>query len=317
MLRFVPSLARAGAAIGGGDPSRPTGNHPVSARTWRQVVSGFRGRFGVLPGFAPSLAITLFGLVCMVFLPFAALSLKAAGLGWHGFWETVLSPRALAALRLSFGGALVAAGINTVFGLVVAWMLVREPLTIRWLASLIDALVDLPLALPTAVAGIALTAIYAPEGPLGRFAVRLGWPVAFAPPGVVIAMVFVGLPLAVRSVQPVLEDLDLQAEEAAATLGASRWQTFWRVIVPALLPSLATGFSLAFARAVGEYGSVVFISGNMPLKTEIVPLLIVTKLEQYEEPAATALGLVMLLGSFAVLAVVNALQAWQRRRGER
>jgi len=270
-----------------------------------------------LPGFAPSLAITVFGLTCLVFIPFAALALKAAGLGWHGFWETVLSARSLAALRLSFGGALLAAAVNAVFGLVVAWMLVRDPLPVKGLASVIDALVDLPLALPTAVAGIALTAIYAPEGPLGRLFARLGWQVAFARPGVIVAMIFVGLPLAVRSVQPVLEDLDEQSEEAAATLGATRWQTFTRVIVPALLPSLATGFSLAFARAVGEYGSVVFISGNMPLRTEIVPLLIVTKLEQYDEPAATALGLVMLLGSFAVLAVINGLQAWRRRRGER
>jgi sulfate transport system permease protein len=272
-----------------------------------------RWRPGVLPGFGPTLAITVTYLSLLVLIPLAALVLKAAGLGWGTFWTTVSSPRALAAYKLSFGGALVAAAVNTVAGLLLAWVLVRY----RFFGKgLVDALIDLPLALPTAVAGIALTAIYAPNGILGRHLEPHGIKVAFAPLGVVVAMVFVGLPFAVRTVQPVLMDLDPQAEEAAAVLGASRFFTFRRIILRAIVPALLTGFALAFARAVGEYGSIVFISGNMPLQTEIVPLLIVTKLEQYQYSEATALALVMLVGSFLTLLIVNMLQARMRKGGK-
>jgi sulfate/thiosulfate transport system permease protein len=269
-----------------------------------------RWRAGVLPGFAPTLAITVTYLSLLVLIPLAALLIKTAGLTWGQFWVTISSPRALAAYRLSFGGALVAAAINSGAGLLLAWILVRYRFPGK---GLVDGLIDLPLALPTAVAGIALTAIYAPNGVIGRWLEPLGFKVAFAAPGVIVAMIFVGLPFAVRTVQPVLMDLDPQAEEAAAVLGASRLFTFRRVILRALLPAMLTGFALAFARAVGEYGSIVFISGNMPLRTEIVPLLIVTKLEQYQYSEATALAVVMLVGSFATLLVVNALHARVRR----
>lgn len=264
----------------------------------------------MLPGFLPTLGITLTALAAVVLVPLGAMILKTAGLGWADFWATVSSARALAAYKLSFGGALVAGGVNTFAGLLLAWILVRYDFLGK---SIVDALIDLPLALPTAVAGISLTAIYAPNGVLGRFFEAQGIKVAFSSLGVVIAMVFVGLPFAVRTVQPVLMELDPQAEEAAAVLGASRWFTFRRIILRALVPPLLTGFALAFARAVGEYGSIVFISGNMPMETEIVPLLIVTKLEQYQEREATALAVVMLVGSFATLFLVNALQAWTRR----
>jgi sulfate transport system permease protein len=273
-----------------------------------------RWRPGVLPGFVPTLAITVSYLSLLVLIPLAALVVRTAGLGWSEFWATITSPRALAAYRLSFGGALVAAAINTVAGLLLAWILVRYPFPGK---GLVDGLIDLPLALPTAVAGIALTAIYAPNGVLGRFLEPHGIKIAFARAGVIVAMIFVGLPFAVRTVQPVLMDLDPQAEEAAAVLGASRLFAFRRIILRALVPAMLTGFALAFARAVGEYGSVVFISGNMPLETEIVPLLIVTKLEQYQYSQATALAVVMLVGSFATLLVVNALHARARRRGGR
>jgi sulfate transport system permease protein len=272
-----------------------------------------RWRPGVLPGFGPTLAITVTYLSLLVLIPLAALVIKAAGLGWGEFWTTVTSRRALAAYRLSFGGALVAAAINAAAGLLLAWVLVRY----RFFGKgLVDALIDLPLALPTAVAGIALTAIYAPNGILGRHLEPHGIKVAFARLGVIVAMVFVGLPFAVRTVQPVLMDLDPQAEEAAAVLGASRFFTFRRIILRAIVPALLTGFALAFARAVGEYGSIVFISGNMPLETEIVPLLIVTKLEQYQYSEATALAVVMLVGSFLTLLLVNALQARMRKGGK-
>jgi sulfate transport system permease protein len=273
-----------------------------------------RWRPGVLPGFAPTLAITVTYLSLLVLIPLGALVLRTAGLTWAQFWATITSPRALAAYRLSFGGALVAAGINAVAGLLLAWILVRYRFFGK---ALVDGLIDLPLALPTAVAGIALTAIYAPNGVLGRWLEPHGLQVAFAAPGVIVAMVFVGLPFAVRTVQPVLMDLDPQAEEAAAVLGASRLYTFRIILLRALLPAMLTGFALAFARAVGEYGSIVFISGNMPLKTEIVPLLIVTKLEQYQYSEATALAVVMLVGSFATLLLVNVLHARARRRGGR
>jgi sulfate transport system permease protein len=268
----------------------------------------------VLPGFAPTLAITVTYLSLLVLIPLAALVIKTAGLTWAQFWTTITSPRALAAYRLSFGGALVAATINAVAGLLLAWILVRYPFPGK---GLVDGLIDLPLALPTAVAGIALTAIYAPNGVIGRWLEPHDIKVAFAAPGVVVAMIFVGLPFAVRTVQPVLMDLDPQSEEAAAVLGASRLFTFRRIILRALLPAMLTGFALAFARAVGEYGSIVFISGNMPLQTEIVPLLIVTKLEQYQYSEATALAVVMLVGSFATLLVVNALHTRAGRRGGR
>ncbi len=274
----------------------------VPRRGWRP---------GVLPGFRPTLSFTLTYLSLIVLLPLAALVLKTSELSWLDFWKTVTSERALASYRMSFGGALVAAVVNAFFGFLVAWMLVRYRFVGR---SLVDAIVDLPIALPTAVAGIALTAIYSENGWMGRWLQPHGIQVAFAPTGVMVAMVFVGLPFVVRTVQPVLLDLDVQMEEAAAVHGANRWITFHKVILPCVLPSLMTGFALAFARAVGEYGSIVFISGNMPLKTEIVPLLIVTKLEQYDYPGATALAVVMLSGSFLLLFIVNALQAWSRKR---
>ncbi len=275
-----------------------------------RVRRGFRP--GVLPGFWPTFGITVTYLSVIVLIPLGAMVLKAAGMGAAELWATISSPRALAAYKLSFGGALLAGGVNTVAGLLLAWILVRYEF---WGKSAVDALIDLPLALPTAVAGISLTAIYAPNGILGELLEARGIKVAFSAVGVTIAMVFVGLPFAVRTVQPVLMELDPAAEEAAAVLGASRWFTFRRIILRALVPALLTGFALAFARAVGEYGSIVFISGNMPLETEIVPLLIVTKLEQYQYSEATALAMVMLIGSFVTLLAVNALSAWTRRRG--
>jgi sulfate transport system permease protein len=276
---------------------------PIARRRWRP---------GVLPGFGPTLAITVTYLSLLVLIPMAALVIKAAGLTWAEFWATISSPRALAAYKLSFGGALAAAAVNSVAGLLLAWILVRYQFLGK---SIVDALIDLPLALPTAVAGIALTAIYAPNGILGKHLEPHGVKVAFSSLGVIVAMVFVGLPFAVRTVQPVLMDLDPQAEEAAAVLGATRLYTFRRIILRAIVPAMLTGFALSFARAVGEYGSIVFISGNMPLQTEIVPLLIVTKLEQYQYSEATALAVVMLVGSFATLLIVNALQARMRKGG--
>jgi sulfate/thiosulfate transport system permease protein len=283
-----------------------------SRRARRFLASGWR--VGVLPGFAPTLGFTLAAVTAMVLIPLGFMVMKTAGLTWVEFVATVTSPRAFAAYKISFGGALLAGGINTAAGLLLAWILVRYNFFGK---SVVDALIDLPLALPTAVAGIALTAIYAPNGILGGFLEGLGIKIAFTRLGVLVAMVFVGLPFAVRTVQPVLMEIDPAAEEAAAVLGASRWFAFRKVILRALVPSLLTGFGLAFARAVGEYGSVVFISGNLPLETEIVPLLIVTKLEQYQYKEATALAVVMLVGSFATLLVVNALQARARKKGHR
>jgi sulfate/thiosulfate transport system permease protein len=265
---------------------------------------------GSLPGFGLSLGVTLASLSLIVLVPLAGLAWKSASLSGADFIKAVLSPRALAAYRLSFGAAFVAAAVNVVFGLVIAWVLARYRFPGR---ALVDAMVDLPFALPTAIAGIALTTLYAETGWLGRFLEPHGFKVAFAPAGIVVAMIFVGLPFVVRTVQPVLLDLDAHMEEAAATLGASRLHTLRTVILPAVLPAASTGFALAFARAVGEYGSVVFISGNMPLKTEIVPLLIVTKLEQFDYAGATAIALVMLLASFALLFVINALQSRVKR----
>ncbi len=273
---------------------------------------GFRPRraLGSLPGFGLSLGITVTYLSLIVLIPLSGLVWKTASLGIHELAHAVLSPRALAAYRLSFGAALIAGVVNMVFGLVLAWVLTRYDFPGR---QIVDAAIDLPFALPTAVAGIALTTLYVESGWLGRFLEPHGIQVAFAPAGVAVAMVFVGLPFVVRTVQPVLVDLDLHMEEAAATLGASRLYTFRKVIIPAALPAAVTGFALAFARAVGEYGSVVFISGNMPGRTEIAPLLIVTKLEQFDYAGATAVALVMLVLSFVLLFVINLLQSMVRR----
>jgi sulfate transport system permease protein len=267
-------------------------------------------RRGVLPGFGPGLGITLFYAGLLVLLPLSALVLKASALGPADVFRLVSDERTLASFKLTFGASAVAGVVNALFGLLLAWVLVRYQFPGK---SLVDALVDLPFALPTAVAGISLTSLYSENGPLGSLLAEVGLKVSFTSLGVTIALIFVGIPFVVRTVQPVLEDLDRDVEEAAAVLGASRGQTFLRVILPALTPALLTGFALAFARALGEYGSVVFISGNMPFRTEIVPLLIVTRLEQYDYAGATALASVMLLASFAILLVVNLLQRWSRR----
>ena len=266
---------------------------------------------GVLPGFGLSMGYTLMYLSLIVLVPLSALLFKSATLTLDQFYAVVTAPRVLASYKLTFGASLFAAGINLVFGLIVAWVLVRYDF---WGKPVVDALVDLPFALPTAVAGIALTALYAPKGWLGAALDEVGIRVAFTPLGVVIALIFIGLPFVVRTVQPVLEEAERELEEAAASLGANRLQTFLRVILPAMLPALLTGFALAFARAVGEYGSVIFIAGNMPMISEITPLLIITKLEQYDYAGATAIATVMLALSFALLLVINGLQAWQARR---
>lgn len=268
----------------------------------------------VLPGFGLTFGYTLFYLGVIVLLPLAALFLKSAGMGWSDFWATVTAPRVLAAYRLSFGAATVAATINAVFGFIVAWSLVRYSFPGK---RLVDAMVDLPFALPTAVSGIALTTIYSRNGWIGRLLEPLGIQAVFSPLGVTIALTFIGLPFVVRTLQPAFEDLDAETEEAAASLGASRWQTLRRVILPAVLPSLLTGFALAFARALGEYGSVVFISGNMPMRTEIAPLLIVSKLEQYDTAGATAIAAVMLMISFVILLAINLIQWRASKQGGR
>lgn len=274
-------------------------------------VSGRWRQPSVLPGFGLSFGFTLAWLTLIVLIPLATIFLKAAGMGWQEFVAVGFSPRAMAAYRLSFGTAAMAGLVNAVFGLLVAWVLVRYAFPGK---KVISALVDLPFALPTAVAGIALTALYAPNGWIGQYLEPMGIKVAFTPIGITIALVFIGLPFVVRSVEPVLEDLGREVEEAAATLGATRWQTFSRVIFPAIGPALLTGFALAFARGVGEYGSVIFISGNMPGRTEIAPLLIVTQLEQYAYAGATAIATVMMLASFAVLLLINLIQAASRQR---
>jgi sulfate transport system permease protein len=267
-------------------------------------------RSGVLPGFGPSLGYTLFYLGLFVLIPLSALVLRATSLGPAELYEVVMQERTLAAFRLTFGAALAAGAVNLVFGVLLAWVLVRYEFPGK---GLLDSLVDLPFALPTAVAGISLTSMYAENGALGSLLAKIGVKVAFTPLGIVLALIFVGIPFVVRTVQPVLEELETDVEEAAAILGATRVQTFTRVILPALLPAALTGFALAFARALGEYGSVVFISGNMPGVTEIVPLLIVTKLEQYDYVGATALASVTLLASFGILLGVNVLQRFMRR----
>lgn len=274
-----------------------------------------RNRPGVLPGFGISMGYAVLYLSLLVLIPLASLPLKSAGLGWDGFWETVTAPRVVASYQLTFGAALLAALVNLVFGMLVAWVLVRYEFPGK---KILDALVDLPFALPTAVAGIALTALYAKNGWLGGPLEQwLGLKVAFTPLGIVVALIFIGIPFVVRTVQPVLEDIEREIEEAAASLGASRWQTIRRVLLPTVLPALLTGFALAFARAVGEYGSVVFIAGNRPMVSEITPLLIISKLEQFDYAGAAAIATVMLVLSFALLLVINLLQGWQARRGGR
>jgi sulfate/thiosulfate transport system permease protein len=264
----------------------------------------------VLPGFGLTLGFTLSYLGLIVLLPLGALVLSAGGAGAEA-WQTLASSRVLAAFRVSFGTALVAAAVNAAFGLIVAWVLVRYTFPGR---RIVDSLIDLPFALPTAVAGIALTALYAGNGWLGQFLEPLGIKIAFTPLGIVVALIFIGLPFVVRTVEPVLQDLDAEIEEAAATLGARRWQAFCRIILPAILPALLTGFALAFARGLGEYGSVIFIAGNMPMVSEIVPLLIVIQLEQYDYAGATVVGSAMLAASFLLLLAINLLQRWARAR---
>jgi sulfate transport system permease protein len=266
---------------------------------------------GMLPGFGLSLGITCTYLSLMVLLPLATVFVRTADLSWTEFWSVVTNPRVIASYRVTFGAAFVAAFVNTVFGLLVAWVLARYRFPGR---RIVDAIVDLPFALPTAVAGIALTTLYASNGWVGRHLDPLGIKVSYTWLGITLALIFIGLPFVVRTVQPVLDDLEVEVEEAAASLGARRWQTFGRVILPTVAPALLTGFALAFARAIGEYGSVVFISGNMPMKTEIVPLLIITKLEQYDYAGATAVALVMLVVSFGLLLGINLIQWAARRR---
>lgn len=292
------------AVAGRGEPRRASFQSGGARRPWLRAPS-------VIPGFGLTFGISLTWLCMIVLIPLSAVFIKTAGMGWDRFVEVALSERALAAYRLSFGASLGAAFINACFGLIIAWILVRYDFPGK---RVVNALVDLPFALPTAVAGIAFTALYTANGWIGQFLAPLGIEVAFTPLGVVVTMVFIGLPFVVRSVEPVLADVGSDVEEAAASLGATRGQTFRRVILPAILPALLTGFALAFARAVGEYGSVIFIAGNMPYRTEIAPLLIITQLEQYDYQGATAIATVMLVASFSLLLVINLLQAWSRKR---
>jgi sulfate transport system permease protein len=283
--------------------------HPAAAPRAAERRAGRRPT--ILPGFGLALGFTLSYLGLLVLLPLATLFARTAGLSWEAFVATVTSPRVVASYRLTFGAALAAATINAGFGLLVAWVLARYRFPGR---RLLDAMVDLPFALPTAVAGISLTSLYAPSGWVGGLLDPLGVRVAFTPLGVVVALVFIGLPFVVRTVQPVLQDLDAEVEEAAASLGASRWQVFRRILLPTVAPALLTGFTLAFARAIGEYGSVVFISGNLPLRTEIAPLLIMAKLEQFDYAGATAIAVVLLVTSFLLHLTINLLQWYGRRR---
>ena len=265
----------------------------------------------IIPGFGITLGFTIAYLVIIVLVPLSGLFFKTASLTWDQFVHTVTAPRVMHAYYISFGCALLAALVNVFFGLVVAWILVRYTFPCK---KILDAMVDLPFALPTAVAGIALTALYAPNGWIGRYLDPMGIKIAFTPYGIIIALVFVGLPFVVRTVQPVLEDMERELEEAAASLGATRMQTFRFVILPHILPALLTGFAMAFARALGEYGSVIFIAGNMPMKSEIIPLMIITKLEQYDYAGATAIAVVMLMISFVMLLTINYLQKWSQKR---
>jgi len=281
-------------------------SQPTPRPRWREP--------SILPGFAPAIGFTVFYLSAIVLIPLAALVSRPWEHGWNGFWETVSDPRVLSALRLSFGLSFAAAAVNVVMGVIVAWVLVRYDFPGR---RLVDAIVDLPFALPTAVAGIALATIYAPHGWVGALVAPLGIRIAFTPLGIFIALVAVGLPFIVRAVQPVLQDFDPEVEEAALTLGAGPWQRASQVIIPAVTPALIAGFSLAFARAVGEYGSVIFIAGNMPMRSEIAPLLIVIKLQQFNYAGAASVGLSMLVLSFAALIVINMIQLALARRGAR
>jgi sulfate transport system permease protein len=274
-------------------------------------MSQSSAKHSVLPGFGLTMGYTVLYLSLVVLLPLGALVIKSTTLGWSGFWDAAWNPRVVASYKLTFGASLVAATLNAIFGLMVAWTLVRYTIPGK---RFIDALIDLPFALPTAVSGIALTAVYARNGWIGQYLEPLGIKAAFSPLGIVIALTFIGLPFVVRTLQPAIEEIDRESEEAAASLGATRWQTFWRVIFPAVLPALLTGFALSFARALGEYGSVVFISGNMPMKTEIASLLIITKLEQYDYAGATAIATMMLAASFAILFAINAIQWWTARK---
>jgi sulfate/thiosulfate transport system permease protein len=269
-----------------------------------------RTKRSILPGFGLTMGYTVLYLSLIVLIPLAALLIKSGSLGWEGFWKAAWNPRVVAAYKLTFTTSLVAAIINAVFGLMLAWTLIRYSIPGK---KFIDALIDLPFALPTAVSGIALTAVYSQNGWIGRYLEPLGIQAAFSPLGIVIALTFIGLPFVVRTLQPAIEEIDRETEEAAASLGATRLQTFLKVIMPAILPALLTGFALSFARALGEYGSVVFISGNMPMKTEIASLLIITKLEQYDYAGATAIATMMLAASFLVLLSINLLQWWSGR----
>ena len=276
-----------------------------------RAARAFWRKPSVLPGFGLTMGFTLFYLGLLVLIPLAALILKTTTFTADQFWAVITAPRALAAYRLSFGAALIAALVNLLFGVLVAWVLVRYRFPFK---RVVDGLVDLPFALPTAVAGIALATLYAPNGWVGKLLAPFGIKVAYTPIGVVIALIFIGLPFVVRTVQPVLQDLAKDVEEAAASLGASRWQTFRRVILPAIMPAALTGFALAFARALGEYGSVIFIAGNLPMKSEIAPLLIIIKLEQFDYAGAAAIGVAMLTASFVLLLPINILQRWSRQR---
>src|SRR5580700_1687896 len=271
----------------------------------------FRSRRRVLPGFGLSLGFTLFYLTGIVLIPLLALILRPFALGWDGFWAAIATPRVLASLRLSFGMAALASAIDTVFGFVLAWVLVRYRFPGK---GLLDALIDLPFALPTAVAGIALSTLYAPNGWLGAILIQYGIHIAYTPWSVLVAMTFIGLPFTVRTLQPVMSEQTADTEEAAATLGATRLQTIGRVVIPSLLPAILTGSALAFARAAGEYGSIIFLAGNLPMISEIAPLLIITKLEQYDYAGAAAIGVVMLAASFVMLLALNGLQSWAAKR---
>lgn len=265
----------------------------------------------VIPGFGISLGFTIFYLALIVLIPLSAVFLNTFTMSWEAFWSAVTSERVMASYRLTFGASLLAAFINVIFGGIVAWVLVRYTFPGK---RIIDALVALPFALPTAVAGITLTALYSHNGLIGEQLAKFGIKVAFTPLGVLVALTFIGLPFVVRTVQPVLEEAERELEEAAASLGASPLQTFWRVVLPSIVPALLTGFALAFARATGEYGSVIFIAGNLPMVSEITPLFIITKLEQYDYAGATAIAVVMLVISFILLLTINLLQAWTRKR---
>jgi len=265
----------------------------------------------VLPGFGLTLGFTLAYLSLIVLIPLAGLALRAASISSEKFWSILKDPRVIASFKVTFGASFAAALINCIFGFIVAWVLVRYKFPGK---KIVDAIVDLPFAMPTAVSGIALTALYASTGWIGKFFAPMGIKIAYAWPGVMVALTFIGLPFVVRSLQPALEEIEVEVEESAASLGAGRMQTFRKIIFPSLLPSLLTGFTLAFARALGEYGSVVFIAGNLPMKTEIVPLMIIIKLEQYDYAGATALAAVMLVVSFVLLLAINLLQAWSRKR---